>query len=92
MEQLRKDSKSHHVETRILFLLLKQSKQFTSQKDLALHLNVSESSILRCAKVYTDIGLESILQISNGGKRRIVITPEFHKGLEEKLKNSSNPL
>ena len=49
LEQLRKDSKSHRVKKRILFLLLKQSNQFTSQKDLALHLNVSESSICRWA-------------------------------------------
>jgi transposase len=92
LEKLRKASKSHRVKTRILFLLLKQSKQFTSQKDLAMHLNVSESSIRRWAKVYTELGIDSMLKISNGGKRRMVITPEVHKGLEKKLKDSSNPL
>jgi hypothetical protein len=31
-----------------------------------------------------------MLKISNGGKRRMVITPEVHKGLEKKLKDISN--
>ena len=89
---LRKKSKSHRVKTRILFLLLKQSNQTISQKNLALHLNVSESSLGRWAKVYSESGLESMLKISNGGKRRMVITSDVHKGLASKLQNSSDPL
>jgi transposase len=92
LNNLRKSSNSHRVKTRILFLLLKQSKQITKQSDLALYLNVSESSIRRWAKVYMESGLEAMLNISNGGKRRMVVTPDVHKGLEEKLKNSSDPL
>jgi transposase len=92
LETLRKKSKSHRVKTRILFLLLKQSDQITKQSDLALHLNVSESSIRRWAKIYSESGLETMLKISNGGKRRMVVTPDIHIGLEEKLKNSSDPL
>ncbi|MEI6865281.1 hypothetical protein [Flavicella sp.] len=49
-----------------------------------MHLNVSESSIRRWAKVYCELGLETMLKISNGGKRRMVVTPDVHKGLEEK--------
>ena len=92
LNDLRKTSKSHRVKTRILFLLLKKSKQFTNQKDLSIYLNVSESSLRRWAKVYTDSGLVVMLKISNGGKRRMVITPDIHKGLEAKLQNSSDPL
>lgn len=92
LEILRKTSKSHRVKTRILFLLLKQSKQKMSQEELSLHLNVSESSLRRWAKVYSESGLEKMLKISNGGKRRMVITPDMHKGLALKLQNSSDPL
>lgn len=92
LESLRKTSKSHRVKTRILFLLIKQSKQEMSQKNLALHLNVSESSLRRWAKVYSESGLESMLKISNGGKRRMVITPDIHASLASKLENSSDPL
>lgn len=92
LENMRKASKSHRVKTRLLFLLLKQSKKYSTQKDLASYLNVSESSMRRWANVYNESGLESMLKISNGGKRRMVITPDVHKGIELKLKNSSNPL
>lgn len=92
LENLRKTTKSHRVKTRILFLLLKQAHPIDSQKELATYLNVSESSLRRWAKVYSDSGLSAMLKISNGGKRRMVITPDIHKGLEDKLKNSSDPL
>jgi transposase len=92
LENLRKKSKSHRVKTRVLFLLLKKSRRITKQSDLALYLNVSESSIRRWAKIYSESGLETLLKISNGGKRRMVITPDVHAGLEDKLKNSSDPL
>lgn len=92
LENLGKRSKSHRVKTCVLFLLLKQSEEITKQRDLALYLNISESSIRRWAKIYMESGLESMLKISNGGKRRMVITPDVHKGLEVKLKNSSDPL
>lgn len=92
LETLRKTTKSHRVKTRILFLLLKQAPKIYSQKDLATYLNVSESSIRRWAKVYSELGLSEMLKISNGGKRRMVITPNIHQGLEVKLKNSSDPL
>ena len=92
LEILRKTSKSHRVKTRILFLLLKQSKQKMSQEELSLHLNVSESSLRRWAKVYSESGLEEMLKISNGGKRRMVITPDVHAGLAIKLQNSSDSL
>ncbi|MFQ3296275.1 MAG: transposase [Polaribacter sp.] len=92
LEILRKTSKSHRVKTRILFLLLKQSKQKMSQEKLALQLNVSESSLRRWAKVYSESGLEEMLKISNGGKRRMVITPDVHAGLAIKLQNSSDSL
>jgi transposase-like protein len=80
LDILRKTSKSHGAKTRILFLLLYQSKQKMSQEQLALHLNVSESILRRWSKVYSESGLEKMLKISNGGKRRMVITPDVHKG------------
>lgn len=92
LENLRKTTKYHRVKTRILFLLLKQSDQIESQKDLVKYLNVSESSLLRWAKVYSESGLSEMLKISSVGKRIIVVTPDIHKGLEEKLNNSSDPL
>lgn len=92
LEDLRKSTPSHRVKIRILFLLLKASKKYKTQKELANHLNVSESSIRRWAKVYTDSGLSAMLKISSGGKRRGVVSKQIHKELEEKLKDSSNPL
>jgi len=42
--------------------------------------------------IYITKGLKALLTISNGGKRREVVTPDIHKGLEKKVKDFENPL
>mgnify|MGYP000285959294 CR=1 FL=1 len=91
LETLRRTSKSHRVKTRILFLLLKHEGKYTNQKDLSTFLDVSESSVRRWAKVYSESGLEEMLKISNGGKRREVVTGDIHDALKIKLNDSNNP-
>lgn len=92
LRTLRRSSKSHRVKTRILFLILKQEGKYNNQQDLSTFLNVSESSLRRWAKVYSESGLEEMLKISNGGKRREVVTCDIHDALKIKLNDSHNPL
>ncbi|NPD47645.1 hypothetical protein HNS38_17255 [Lentimicrobium sp. L6] len=42
--------------------------------------------------VYKEFGIEKMLVISNGGKRREVVPSHIQKDLEAKLNNSTDPL
>jgi transposase len=92
LESLRKKSTSHRIKTRLLFLLVKDEPRFRVLDDLSNYLDVSKASLRRWAKLYDESGLEILLTISNGGKRREVVPFSIHKGLEEQLHNSNDPL
>lgn len=92
LKALRKREKNQRLKTRIQSLILTKENKFKRREDLATHLGVGSSSLYRWTEVYKAFGLKSMLKISNGGVRRKSITTDVHKGLEDKLKNSSNPL
>lgn len=89
---LRNKSNNYRIKTRIQSLILTKQKKFKKRVDLANHLGISFASLNRWTKVYKEKGLTAMLTISNGGKRRNSVPLEVHKGLEEKLNDSSNPL
>lgn len=92
LENLRKSKKTEREKTRILFLLLKLGSRFNSQKELSEYLHVSESTLRRWTNTYNEFGLDKLLTIPLGGKRREVITPSIHSALKLKLEDSTNCL
>ena len=92
LKTLRNREKNHRLKTRIQSLILTKENKFKTREELAIHLGVGASSLFRWIKVYNKSGIEAMLKISNGGVRRKSITKEVHKGIEEKLKDSKNPL
>jgi len=92
LKELRKKTKNHRLKTRLLYLIIKDDSRYPTLDSLAVHLGVSVSSLRRWRIIYITKGLKALLTISNGGKRREVVTPDIHKGLEKKVKDFENPL
>lgn len=92
LEYLRKNTKNFRLKTRILYLIIKDDIRFKTLESLAQHLDVSISSLSRWQVIYKQDGLSKLLTISNGGKRREVVTADIHERLELKVNDSENPL
>lgn len=92
LKSLRNREKNHRLKTRIQSLILTKENKFKTREELANHLGVGVSSLYRWTEVYKESGIEAMLKISNGGLRRKSITKDVHQGLEEKLKDSTNPM
>ena len=91
LDKLLKSTKDLRVRMRIMFLILRYSPRFKNHKELAEYLGISSRSLFRWEDVYNESGLYQMLKISNGGKRREVVTQEIHAGLKIKLNDSLNP-
>ncbi len=89
---LQKKTKNYRQKIRIKSLILTKKDKFKTREELADHLDVGTSSLYRWTKTYLESGIESMLKISNGGKRRQVVSKLIHQGLEKKLNDSSAPL
>ena len=92
LNDLRKSTSNHRLKTRLLFLIEHDNPKYKTRKELASFLGVSVWSLQRWMKTYMNQGIEELLKISSGGKRRVVVTYKVHLLLEEKLKDYSNPL
>ncbi len=91
LKKLRKNENNHRLKTRIQSLILTKENKFPRRLDLANHLGIGIASLDRWTKVYKESGLDSMLTISNGGKRRNSVPIEVHEGLEKKVYDSTNP-
>jgi transposase len=91
LKKLRKEESNHRLKTRIQSLILTKENKFSRRIDLANHLGIGIASLDRWTRVYKESGLESMLTISNGGKRRNSVPKEVHEGLEKKVFDSNNP-
>jgi len=92
LEDLRSKTKNHRLKTRLLYLIIKDDSRYKTLESLSEQLDVSVSSLRRWRITYTTKGLSGLLTISNGGKRREVVTSTIHIGLEKKVKDSEDPL
>jgi len=92
LEDLRSNTKNYRLKTRLLYLIIKDDIRFNTLDSLSQYLDVSVSSLRRWRIIYQTKGLTQLLTISNGGKRREVVTLDIHKGLEKKVNNSDDPL
>lgn len=91
LKTLRKKEENHRLKTRIQSLILTKERKFKRRIELANHLGVGIASLDRWTRVYKASGIESMLTISNGGKRRNSVPKEVHEGLAEKVNDSSDP-
>jgi len=92
LKHIIKRAKTHQSVIRIQCLLFLKEKRFKNRMSIADTLGVSLSSIDRWIKTYESQGIEQLLKMSSGGKRREVITKEIHKKLSQKLHDNNNPL
>lgn len=89
---LYRNSKNFKVKRRIKSLILIKSNKFNTREELAKYLGVNVKTLYVWIKTYQDEGLDAMLIMSGGGKRRSIITDTIKKELEEKLNNSTSPL
>lgn len=91
LKSLLRETKNLRLKIRIQSLILTKEKKFQRREDLAEYLGVGTSSLYRWTEVYKKAGIDAMLKISNGGKRRNAVPSEVHIGLEKKLGDSENP-
>lgn len=91
LKQLQKKESNYRLKTRIQSLILTKEKKFSRRLDLANHLGIGIASLDRWTRVYKESGLDSMLTISNGGKRRNSVPKEVHDGLAKKVFDSNDP-
>ena len=91
LESLYKSTKDFRKRLRISSLILTVDNKFKTRVELAHYLGVNATTLYHWTQTYSKSGLDAMLTISNGGKRREVITADIHKILEEKLTDSANP-
>lgn len=87
-----KKCKDYRKRLRIKSLILTKEKKYKSREELSDFLGVSPKTLYSWTMVYKEFGIEKMLVISNGGKRREVVPSHIHKDLEAKLNNSTDPL
>ena len=92
LKDILKSAKTHKSVIRIQCLILLKEKRFKNRTVIADTLGVSLSSIDRWVRIYQSQGIEELLKMTSGGKRREVITEEIHEKLSQKLHDSNNPL
>lgn len=91
LRELRRKTKNHRLKVRLLYLIIKEEGRFKTLASIAEYLDTSVSSLRRWRISYQTKGLTGLLTVSNGGKRREVVTSEMHKALDVKVKDSENP-
>lgn len=92
LKNLHKKESNPKLKLRLKSLIYTKEKKYNTQTILSTHLGIDYSSLKRWFKQYSDEGLDSFLELKAGGNKKSIITPDIHIRLEEKLKDSHNPL
>jgi transposase len=87
-----KKEKSHKKKLRILSLILTKENRFSRRVDLAEYLGVNIDTLNKWTNKYKELGLEKLLTINSGGKRREAVPKSIHKEIEKKLNDLNAPL
>lgn len=87
-----RNSKNFKIKRRIKSLILTKSNRFNTREQLAKYLGIDVKTLYVWTKTYQDEGLDAMLTMSGGGKRREKITEAIKKELEVKLNDSTSPL
>lgn len=95
LETLRKryaKSKDPRIKLKIKSLILFVEHPEKRQQDIADHLCIGYSTLKRWYKQYTEQSFSSFASMNMGGNKPSIVPGEIHRALEEKLRDSSNPL
>ena len=92
LKRLLSVQKSHKSKLRIRCLLFIKLGKFETQQQLADHVGITRRCLSGWLKVYRSENLEAFLPTGKRNKKSKIISQEMHLGLEEKLKDTSNPL
>lgn len=84
-------TKNSRMKLKIKALILFKTGDFRKQEDLAFHLCIGHSTLKRWLRKYKNEGLSNYVKEPVRGKPKSLVSPELHKALEVKLKNSDNP-
>ena len=88
----RKREKSQKKKLRLLSLILTKEERFVRRVDLAQYLGVNIDTLNKWTTKYKEEGLEGLLIIKAGGKRRETVPASIHKEIEDKLNDFTSPL
>ena len=91
LKNFHRKAKSTSSKARILCLILLKEEKYKNRDELSIFLGVSLSSVNRWVKTYNTSGIEGVLNIHSGGKRREIISEAIHSGLKTKLHDSTDP-
>lgn len=92
LKQLHRKEKKSKQKSRILSLILTKEERFSRREELAKFIGVNPSTLVEWTKKYKEEGLQGMLTISGGGKRRETVPASIHKEIESKLNDSTSPL
>lgn len=77
---------------KIRSLILFKSGKFKTQDTIAYHLGIGPSTLRLWYKNYSLFGLEEFIKVKPKGKPKSVINTQLHLALEQRVKDSTNPL
>jgi transposase len=84
--------KNSRIKLKVKALILFQEGNYKKQEDLAMHLCIGYSTLRLWLRKYRDEGLKTYLKVPARGKPKCLVTSDLHRALEDKLKDSGNPL
>jgi transposase len=92
LKSAQRKEKNLKKKLRILSLILTKEEKFLRRVDLAKFLGVNITTLDKWTDKYRDSGLNGMLEMKSGGKRRETVPASIHKEIEAKLNDSSAPL
>ena len=92
LKQLHRAEKKSKQKLRLLSLILTKEARFSRREDLSKFLGINPSTLVDWTKKYKENGLQGMLTINGGGKRRETVPLSIRKEIEAKLNNSTSPL
>jgi len=92
LKSVLKKEKNLKKKLRIQSLILTKQAKFLRRVDLAIFLGINITTLNKWSNNYRTSGLNGLLEIKSGGKRREVVPVSIHKEIETKLNDSAAPL
>tara|TARA_B110000881_G_C18272612_1_gene363497 strand:- start:92 stop:586 length:495 start_codon:yes stop_codon:yes gene_type:complete len=92
LKSAQRKEKNQKKKLRILSLILTKEEKFLRRLDSANFLGVNITTLNKWTDKYRESGLEGILSMNSGGKRRETVPSSIHKAIKDKLNDSSAPL
>lgn len=91
LKLLRQRSPDHRIKLRVQSLMLTKENKIQTRHAIAQHMGIDKATLRRWKKTYIESGLEGLLTIRKGGKRRCYIDPSLHLALDKKLHDAEDP-